>query len=567
MERQETVENADRHYDVIVVGSGASGSIAVKELTQRGLDVLLLEAGRDITEEDFAPLPPAPVRAMGVGLFPRARAAVLHRQPTQMRRAFYSDTTTPFLVNDLQNPYRSVEEDFLWIRGRQLGGRLHAYGRMLLRMSDYDFEGGASRAIGAQAWPIRYADVAPWYDQVEEFLGLYGNEDGVADLPDGRYVGPSHLTAAERDFAEKTRARWPNRPSVGWRYAAPNPHRVPLGILAARETGRLVTRTDAVVQRITVDDRTGLAQGVVFVDRLTKKEHRAHADSIMLCASTIESIRILFNSGSTRHPDGLANSSGVLGQYFMDQTPGLVFGSVPRFPGYEVVDAAAPDDYYGPAGGIYFPAIKQFDSPVDFVGGYAIQGAIGRIPVPDGAAGSLGMMCFGEMPAYRENSVTIDARKKDAWGMPVPRIRIALTDNERALLREQVRGVREMVEYAGAKVSFAGSTLGLDSRKVFPDADPFSRMVFRLAFKKSLAIGAAIHECGGARMGEDPATSVLNEHNQAWDVPNLYVTDASCYATNGIVGPTLTIMALTARACEHLATEHAAGNLTRGRQA
>lgn len=554
-----------RRFDAIVVGSGAAGSIAVKELTERGLDVLLLEAGRDITEADFTPLPPSPPRPMGIGLLPRARAAVLRRQPIQMRRAFFSEKTTPFLVDDLQNPYSVDGEDFLWVRGRQLGGRLHAYGRVLLRSSDYDFDGGAGRERGANRWPIQYADLEPWYDRVEEFIGLYGNTDDVPILPDGKYIGSSYLTAAERDFQASLQSRWPQRRAVAWRYAAPNMDRVPAGILAARRTGRLTTRTDAVVSRISIDDRTGLADGAVFIDRKTKAQHRVSADIVMLCASTIESIRLLQNSGGTRHPDGLANSSGNVGRYFMDQTPALVFGDTPRFPGWEADTSAPSDDYYDPAGGLYIPMIEEFDRSSDFVGGYAVQGVMGRIPVPQGAPGAVGMMAFGEMLPYRENRVSLNTRRKDAWGVPVPRIHLRLTENERALLREQVRGVREMVEHAGVRVNFAGSTLGLDSRKVFPDADPFSRAVFRMGFKKSLAMGAAIHECGGARMGEDPATSVLNPFNQAWDVPNLFVTDASAYVTNGIVGPTLTIMALTARACAYAAEQHANGNITRQR--
>lgn len=555
-----------KKFDVIVVGSGASGSIAVKELTERGLEVLLVEAGRDITEADFVPPPPTPPKAMGVGIVARARAA-LRGQPVQARRAFYSDKTTPFLVNDFENPYRSSGQDFLWIRGRQLGGRLHAYGRVLLRMSDYDFAGGATTHTTASPWPITYADVEPWYDRVEEFLGLYGNDDHIPVLPDGKYRGGSNLARMEADFADKVQERWPGRRSVAWRFAAPNLDRIPVGIVAAKQTGRLTIRTDAVVRRVDVDDATGKATGVTFVDRLTKREETATADIVMLCASTIESLRILLNSGSTRHPDGLANSSGLVGHYFMDQTPGLVFGSNPRFRGFERDLGAPPDPYYGPSGGVYIPMIEDDRSPARFVGGYAVQGVMGRMPLPADAPSAFGMMSFGEMLPARGNRVTLDRRVKDAWGMPAPRIDIALSDNERALLREQVRGVREMVEYTGGVVNFAGSSLGLDSPKVFPDADPFSRLVFRAAFKKSLAIGAAIHECGGARMGADPADSVLNSFNQAWDVPNLFVTDASSYVTNGIVGPTLTIMALTARTCEYIAREHATGSLLGGRAA
>lgn len=556
-------EMRERRFDALVVGSGATGSIAVKELTERGLDVLLLEAGRDISESDFVPPPPAPPRAMGIGLGPRVRAG-LRGQPVQARRAFYSEKTSPFLVNDWQNPYSSADDYFLWIRGRQLGGRLHAYGRVLLRMSDYDFDGTAS-ARHMAAWPIRYGDLEPWYDHVENFMGLYGNNDDVPQLPDGKYRGGANLTTVEADFKAKVEDRWPERQVVAWRFAAPNPHRVPLGILAARKTGRLTTRTDAVVSRITVNEGTGRADGAIFVDRLTKREHKVNADVVVLCASTIETIRLLLNSPSSRHPAGLGNSSGLLGHYFMDQTPGLVFGSAPRFRGFEQDPTAPGDDYYGPSGGVYIPRFHNLDgrSEPDFASGFAVQGVMGRMPVPDDQPAAVGMMSFGEMLPYENNRVTLHPTRKDRWGVAAPHIHVTLTDNERSLLHEQVRGVREMVEHAGVRVNFAGSTLGLDSRRVFPEADPFSRFVFRKAFKRSLAIGAAIHECGGVRMGDDPATSVLNGYNQSWDVPNLFVTDASSFVTSGNVGPTLTIMAMTARTCDYIAREHADGSLSR----
>jgi len=185
---------------------------------------------------------------------------------------------------------------------------------------------------------------------------------------------------------------------------------------------------------------------------------------------------------------------------------------------------------------------------------------MGRMPVPDDHPAMYGMMGFGEMLPRYENALTLNPGKTDRWGVPVPRVAVSLTEDDRALLREQVATAREMLEHAGFRPNFNGSMLGLDSRDVWPDADPVSRLIFRLGVKTSLAVGAAIHECGGARMGSDPATSVLNEFNQSWDVPNLFVTDASCYVTNGMVGPTLTIMALTARACDYIAREHSSGS-------
>ena len=545
----------NQRFDALVVGSGAAGSIAVKELTEHGLDVLLLEAGRDITEADFKPQPETQPAAMSIDLVGRTRA-VLHGQYRQARRAMFKNQTSPFLVNDLHHPYATEGGDFLWIRGRQLGGRLHSYGRVLLRSSDHEFKAASHDGHG-EDWPISYADLAPYYERVEEFLGIYGTDENLSNLPDGKYRGPSWLTKAEQEFKETVEGRWPERHVIPWRYAAPNLHRVPLGIVAARETGKLTTRTDAIVRQIILNPKTGKADGVVFVDRLTKAEQRVHADFVVICASTIESVRLLLNSAGEGHPNGLGNSSGMLGRYFMDQTPSLLFGSDPHHPGNETINPAPDDPYYAPVGGIYIPRFNNLDgsSPADFARGYAVQGTVGRLPVPDGNPGVVGLMGFGEMLAYYDNRITLHPKRTDHWGIPIPKIRLAITDNERALMRGQVRGLREMAEATGCQVNFVGSALGLDSKKVWPDADPVSRLIFRLGFPTSLAMGAAIHECGGARMGNDPARSVLNEYNQSWDVPNLYVTDASCYVSNGGVGPTLTIMALTARACEHIAQQ------------
>lgn len=542
-----------RVFDAIVIGSGATGSTAVKELTERGLEVLLLEAGRNISEADFVPQRPRPPKAMGIDLGGRLKAT-LKGQHVQARRAIFKAQTSKFLVNDRQVPYVADGDSFLWIRGRQLGGRLHAYGRVLLRSSDYVFKASSIDGLGDD-WPISLEDLAPFYDDVERFHGVYGSHEGIPNLPDGVYRGPSYLNQAEQAFKNTVKNHWPERHVLPWRYAAPNSHRTPLGIVAGNATGRLTVRTDAVVSRITVDDTTKRADGAIFIDRNTKQEFRVHADVVVLCASTIESVRLLLNSRSSAHPDGLGNSSGLLGCYFMDQTPSLLFGTDPNHVGSEETDVAPPDPYYPPIGGLYMPRFDNLTSRGDtaFARGWAVQGTIGRMPVPDGQPGVVGLMAFGEMLANRDNRITTHSHRKDAWGIPIPVVHLEISDNERAMMRAQVRGLREMSEASGYQINFVGSALGLDSKKIWPDADPFSRAVFRAGFKKSLSMGAAIHECGGARMGSDPTTSVLNKFNQSWDVPNLFVTDSSCYVTNGGVGPTLTIMALTARACQYIA--------------
>jgi hypothetical protein len=260
----------------------------------------------------------------------------------------------------------------------------------------------------------------------------------------------------------------------------------------------------------------------------------------------------------------LGNSSGLLGRYFMDQCPSLMFGSVPGANGWELDDSAPPDPFYVPSGGIYIPRFQNLDSVTHpkFRRGFAFQGTVGRGYVPDDRPAMFGLMGFGETLPYYDNRISLDPRRKDAWGIPAPHLKCSLAENEHALLREQMRSAREMAEHCGYAIDFAGSTFGLENAKgAFPEADWFSRFMFRQSFKKSMAVGAAIHECGGARMGSDPAKSVLNAQNQSWDVKNLFVTDGSSFPSSGTVGPALTIMAMTVRACDYIAQEYKSNSL------
>ncbi len=562
------MRSIDRRFDAIVIGSGAGGSVAVKELTERGLDVLLLEAGRDLTDADFTPPPPKAPRPLGMDLDLRAKA-MLAGQHRQARRSFFSETSNRFLTNDRDNPYSTPRNaPYLWIRGRILGGRLNSYGRVLQRMSDVDFK-AASRDGYGNDWPVSYADLERWYDHVEGVMGVYGNKDGLKHPSDGKYVGPAMLTAVEEEFKDKVADRWPERKVIAWRYAAPNLGRVPIGVAAARLTGRLTTRTDAIVERITVDERTSLADGAVFIDRLTRRQHRVFADVVVLCASTIESIRLMLNSACSRYPDGLGNSSGLLGRYFMDQTISLAFCSVPQFPGYCQADTLPPaDPFYPPTGGILIPRYENLGPEPEkgFVRGISFQGAGGRFPVPDGYPTSFGLGGVGEMLPSYDNCVSLNGRRKDRWGVPIAHIRCQLGDNDRILVSRQLKALREMTQHAGYQINFIGSVLGLDSKNVWPDYDPLQRFIFRRVIRLSLSMGAAIHECGGARMGNDPRTSVVNGVNQVWDVPNLFVTDGASFASNSTVGPALTIMALSARAAAFIAEAHASGQLAKPTQ-
>jgi len=531
-------------------------SFAAKELTERGLSVLLLEAGPSISEKDFSP--PTAIKPKGINLKMRLSAA-LHGQHIQARIGFFSDQYKRFFVNDIRNPYTTpLGAPYLWIRGRQLGGRLHLYGRVLLRMTDLDFK-AASRDGHGVDWPISYEDLAPFYDKVEEFLGVYGNADNIPNLPDGKYVKEPKLTSAERTFKAAITSKWPDRRVISWRYAAPNLKRVPLPILAALRTGRLTVRTNAVARRIVTDQITGKATAIEFVDGTTRRRESAAASVFVLCASTIESVRLMLNSASPKHPAGLGNSSRLLGRYFMDQCPSQIYGTVPGVTNWELDESAVRDPFYAPAGGVYIPRFQNLDPATtsQYKRGFAFQGAIGRGVVPQGHPAIFGLMGFGEMLPYFDNCIALNARRQDFWGIPVAHITCRLKENERELLRAQARSILEMVDSCGFKVIFSGSTLGLDNKKdAFRDADTLSRLFFRASFKKSLTVGAAIHECGGARMGNTPEESVLNRFNQCWDAQNVFVTDGSCFPSSGTVGPALTIMAITCRACEFIARSY-----------
>jgi choline dehydrogenase-like flavoprotein len=249
----------------------------------------------------------------------------------------------------------------------------------------------------------------------------------------------------------------------------------------------------------------------------------------------------------------------------MDQCPNIVIGTAPNSRGWTHEDPSPEDPFYAPTGGIYIPRFDNLDgvSHSTFLRGFGYQGSIGRLFVPDDKASKVGIVGFGEMLPYHDNRITLHPARKDAWGIPIPHIRCALHHNERELLREQSRSLIDMMANSGCAIEFAGSPLGLEETGsgAFPEASRLGKLLFRLSFKKSMAMGAAIHESGGARMGSDPATSVLNAYNQSWDVKNLFVTDASSFASSGTVGTTLTIMALTVRACDYIAREHGKGGL------
>jgi len=547
----------EKKYDAIVVGSGATGGFAAKELSEKGLKVLVLEAGPQHDEELFQKTSGA---FSSIGSLSRIKAAVKGHHK-QARASFYSEDKSFLFVNDWDHPYTSSSDFFLFLRGKQVGGRFLSWGRVALRMSDYAFKTYTKEGVGVD-WPIDYKEIEPYYEHVEDFLGLYGQNDNIPFVPNGNYIGEAGLSTLEKEFKNTVETKWPERKVMPWRYvkkeATPvdkNNKRTTSPLAAGMATGNLEIRPNAMVSKVNTDPSSGKATGVTYIDAESKVEHTVNADVVMLCASTVETIRLMLNSAGGKHPNGLGNSSGTLGKYFMDQVPSWIFGSVPGRYGGELVDADNPKDNHG---GIYIPRFQNLDNETHpgFKGGFNIQGIVGRPMVPPDMESVFGLMGHGEMLPYKENYVSLHKRRKDKWGIPIPNINIKMYKNEINLLKTQVQTQKDLIAEAGYKVDFAISPLGISKEyDLLPKAPWYERLLFKLNFKKSVALGAAIHECGGARMGFDPKDSVLNANNQVWDAPNVFVTDSSCFPTNGSCGPTLTTMALTVRACEFISKE------------
>jgi choline dehydrogenase-like flavoprotein len=490
-------------FDAIVVGSGATGGWAAKELTEAGLRVALLEAG---------PLAP-PVAS------PSNSLSAARRQQVQARCYAFGEETAHLFVDDLDNPYECPEDaPFAWIRSRVVGGRLHTWGRTSVRMSDRDFTAADSDGIG-EAWPISYADLAPHYNRVERFLGVCGSAAGAEQMPDGCFAEPPPLSSAERAFAARVERCWPTRTVTPTRIA-----RTPAGALieAAEATGRLTLLADSIASRVIVERGGGRAAGVAFVGRVNRREEEVRAPVVVLCASTIESTRLLLNSASDEHPRGLGNSSGVLGRYLMDHTYGVG------------IDGLAPWRWRPGGGrssyGCLVPAFRNVTEPgPSFTRTYGVELQIeappgGRLASVRGRrSGPAWMRAFGEVLPRFENHIAIDPGKVDAWGIPVVRINCRYGENERQMAADQHRCLEEMAELAGWEVERSEAELGPP--------------------------GLSVHEIGTARMGANPQTSVLDPHNSCWDVPNLFVTDGACFTSGGSQNPTLTMMAITVRAC------------------
>ena len=519
--------------DAIVVGSGAAGGWAAKELTEAGMRVLLLEAGPERT-------PAGPARAWAKRLWRHACGA----QPVQETQPKYWLKDPDLFVKDDEHGYATPpERPFTWIRGRQVGGRTPMWGGITLRLSDHELAAAERDGYGP-SWPLRHRDLAPWYDRVERFLQIHGTREGLPQVPDGRVAGMCPLTAAERRFSDRVAAVWPDRrliPSRGlapdWRGAGDARYTsAATTIEAARATGRLRVRTGAAVSHLIPDGREGRVGGVLFLNAATGAAYEARARLIVLCASTIETIRILLSTRQA-HPELRVDESDCLGRYLMDNVVLATSIEVDGVP-YE-----RPAPFTG-ANQFLVPRFQNLaDAREPYLRGFCLKGGIQRHHF----AGRRGrpargvLMAFGEMLPRRDNRVELDGnRGRD--GLPGLRISCAWGDNERAMHDAMRACVEETLRAGGGR---AVRRFAAFDR--LPGLPGLPARMERFWFAPPP--GGAVHEVGGARMGDDPRTSVVDARNRCWGMPNVLVTDGACWPTSGWQPPTLTIMALTARAC------------------
>ncbi|WP_326522996.1 GMC family oxidoreductase [Sphingomonas sp.] len=545
-------------FDAIVVGSGITGGWAAKELTERGLKVLLIERGRRIEHQtDYTNelVPPWQLSFRGYG-DPREYA---REYPVQSKGMHFTEWTKQHFVNDREHPYQTTEQDpFQWRRGYQLGGRSLTWGRQCYRWGDLDWGANARDGHGVD-WPIRYADMRPWYDHVERFIGVSGSLEGLDQLPDGIFQPPMELNVVERSLKAAVESRYPDRRVIMGRSANMTEAKPEEGrgacqyrnicargcsygayfstqsstLPAARKTGRLTLMTDALVERLLYDPATRRVTGVRVLDYGQRVWTSFRARMVFLCAGSVNSISVLLRSACEAQPNGLANDSGTLGRYFMDHA--LAISVTARVPGF---DAHA---YYGNRpSSIVVPRFVNLDgSDRDMLRGYSFQGSATRRGWSDhigkagtGVALKRGMArpgdwtillgAFAECLPRAENRVTLDHRNLDGNGLPQTRITFSYGDNERRLLAHARDQAKAMLGLIGAEI-------------LTESGDPGGG-------------GGAVHEMGGARMGRDPATSVLNANSQAHGIANLFVTDGATMASSACQNPSLTYMALTARA-------------------
>jgi len=550
-----------QEYDAIVVGSGISGGWAAKELTEKGLNVLCLERGKNIEHiKDYVNATKAPWQYPHRG----GRTRAMEEEYPVLKRDYpLNETNLDYWASDRDSPYTEVKR-FDWYRGYHVGGRSLMWGRQSYRHSDFDFEANAKEGVAVD-WPIRYADISPWYDYVEKHAGINGSREGMPQLPDGQFLPAMALNCGEQLVADKankifgphrriipgrsanlTRAhdgrsqcQYRNACWLGCPYGAyfstqssTLPH--------AMATGKLTLKPWAIASEVLYDKNTKRATGVRVMDALNNQMTDYKAKVVFLCASTLNSTWLLMRSATDVWPGGLGSSSGELGHNLMDHH--FRAGANGKLEGLD-------DKYYfgRRPNGFYIPRYRNlFGDKRGYLRGFGYQGGAGRegwgravaelgvgaqfkdaMAMPGGW--TIGATAFGEMLPNHANKVSIDQSKKDKWGMPVLAIDCAIGENERAMRRDMQVDMAELLQESGVK-----------------DVQVYDAGYFP---------GMGIHEMGTARMGRDPKTSVLNAHNQVWDAPNVFVTDGSCMTSAACVNPSLTYMALTARAADYAVNE------------
>ena len=556
-------------FDAIVIGSGITGGWAAKELCEKGLKVLVLDRGKAITpEKDFttALMPPWKIPLRGLP----DRELYEADYPIQSQSYAFDETTRHFFNRDSANPYvYDPQQPFIWTRADVVGGKSLLWNRQVYRFSDLDFEANLRDGHGND-WPIRYRDIQDWYSYVERFVGVSGEALGLPHLPDSEFQPPMELNHVEKVLRQSLATHYDNRHLTIGRVAIQTEARNGRGactycfkcergctfnaafsslnatLPAARATGNLTLRGNSVVEAIDYDPATARANAVRVIDAQTGERSRVSAKLIFLCGSTVGSTQILLNSTSETFPDGLGNRSGVLGRYLTEHT--TADGAVGLVPGYL-------DKYpygYRP-NGLYIPRFRNLSADaegLDFVRGYNFQGGAMRpgwdlnyklIPgfgkefkqaMQGPGPWVMYLVGFGEVLPRYENRVYLHPTLKDRFGIPQVAFDFHNSPNEDALRADLIREAKTMLELAGA--------VGVQT---FASNQP----------------GRSIHEMGTARMGKDPATSFLNSWNQSHEVPNLFVTDGACMPSASCVNPSLTFMALTARAADYAVQQLRAG--------
>ena len=556
----------ETNYDAIVVGTGISGGWAAKEICEKGLKTLVLERGRMVKHvEDYPTMNDDPWD------YKTGDVITQETRKNQAKQSRTNYTTREsgkhFFVNDIEHPYNEVNR-FDWMRGYHVGGRSLMWGRQSYRLTDFDFKANLKDGV-ATDWPIRYKDIEPWYEYVEEFIGVSGKNIGLPHFPDGNYLKPLELNCVDEVLKDSVSEKYSDRvvanarvahitegtkPGLGrntCQYRNRCARGCPFGayfssnsstLPTAEATGNMTLRPNSVVHEVIYDADTKRATGVRVIDAETKEVYEFNAKVIFLCASSIPTTSILMQSKSDAFPNGMGNQSGELGHNIMDHH--FQVGAYGRYDGFE-------DKYYTGRrpGGIYIPRFRNIGGKTnnnDFLRGYGYQGGASRgswtDTISEMAYGadfkeqitkpgdwSMGINGFGEILPYHENKMTLDYEKLDQWGLPTVTFDATIKENELKMRKDMQEQAIEMLENAGFK-----DVKGYDN---------------------GYAIGLGIHEMGTARMGRDRKTSVLNANNQLHDVPNVYVTDGSAMTSAGNVNPSLTYMALTARAANHAVEE------------